>query len=386
MMNPRRFATGAAVCGTIVLAGCVIAWLAGFGSAGIENTGAVPIEDRRAASLAADVEFANAPQTIAMSNAAVVKVDVAKADVAMAVESVTGTASDTTAVSDEPESIIWAALPNSPQVLPPQSPPVQMATASTPDPVLNDAKEATSSIEVLDECLVADTCNASNPAPVTQDFRYLIYYVWSELPPAEKPADIVLRSLKDTPVGTPVEEIKRASDAFGLDFNFMKAVARIESGFDPKQHTGSYIGLFQLSKYEFNKFGSGRILDPRDNAVAAAYKVITEGILFEWVTHKKPTLSDLYLIHQQGWEGAAEHISQPDRIAWKSMCATSEGREKGEKWCKRAIWRNTLPAVKDAWKSVDKLTSGAFVGMWRERVAHFYSKYMATAAAERANQ
>jgi hypothetical protein len=234
--------------------------------------------------------------------------------------------------------------------------------------------------------LVPTTRNASDPTPGTQDFRYLIYYVWSELPPAEKPADIVLRSLKGTPVGTPVEEIKRASDAFGLDFNFMKAVARIESGFDPKQHTGSYIGLFQLSKYEFNKFGSGQILDSRDNAIAAAYKVITEGILFEWVTHKKPTLSDLYLIHQQGWEGAAEHISQPDRTAWKSMCATGEGREKGEKWCKRAIWRNTLPAVKDAWKSVDKLTSGAFVGMWRERVAHFYSKYMATADAERANQ
>src|SRR5882757_2454152 len=226
---------------------------------------------------------------------------------------------------------------------------------------------------------------ASNPAPATQDFRHLTYYVWSELPPAEKPAEIVLSSLKDSPVGTPVEEIKRASDAFGLDFNFMKAVARIESGFDPKQRTGSYIGLFQLSKYEFNKFGSGKILDPRDNAVAAAYKIITEGILFEWVTHKKPTLSDLYLIHQQGWEGAAEHISRPDRIAWKSMCATSEGMEKGEKWCKRAIWRNTVRAVKHAWKSVDKLTSGAFVGMWREGVAHFYSKYTATAAAERAN-
>jgi hypothetical protein len=228
--------------------------------------------------------------------------------------------------------------------------------------------------------------DASNPAPVTQDFRYLSYYVWSELPPTEKPADIVLSSLKDTPVGTPVEEIKRASDAFGLDFNFMKAVARIESGFDPKRRTGSYIGLFQLSEYEFNKFGSGQIRDPRDNAVAAAYKVITEGILFEWMTHKKPTLSDLYLIHQQGWEGAAEHISQPDRIAWKSMCATSEGVEKGEKWCKRAIWRNTLPAVKHAWKSVNKLTSGAFVGMWRERVAHLYSNYIATAAAEGANQ
>src|SRR5262249_18457088 len=112
--------------------------------------------------------------------------------------------------------------------------------------------------------------DASNPAPVTQDFRYLIYYVWSELPPAHKPADIVLSSLKDIPVGTPVEEIKRASEAFGLDFNFMKAIARIESGFNPKQRTGSYIGLFQLSKYEFNEFGSGQILDPRDNAVAAA--------------------------------------------------------------------------------------------------------------------
>jgi hypothetical protein len=230
--------------------------------------------------------------------------------------------------------------------------------------------------------------DASDPARGTQDFRYLIYYVWSELPPAEKPAETVLRSFKENPVGTPVEEIKRASDAFGLDFNFMKVVAKIESGFDPKQRTGSYVGLFQLSKYEFNKFGSGQILDSRDNAIAATYKVITEGILFEWVTQKKPTLSDLYLIHQQGWEGAAEHIGQPDRIAWESMCATSEGREKGEKWCKRAIWRNTLPAVKDAWKSVNKLTSGAFVGMWRERIAHFYSEYMAAAAAaaERANQ
>jgi hypothetical protein len=228
--------------------------------------------------------------------------------------------------------------------------------------------------------------DAPNPAPVTQDFRYLIYYVWSELPPPEKPADIVLNLLKDIPVGTPVEEIKRASDAFGLDFNFMKAVAKVESDFNPKQRTGSYIGLFQLSKDEFKQFGSGQILNPRDNAVAAAYKIITEGILFEWVTHKKPTLSDLYLIHQQGWEGAAEHINQPDRIAWKSMCATSEGMEKGEKWCKRAIWLNTLPAVKHAWKSVDKLTSEAFVGMWRERIAHLYSKYTITAVAEPANQ
>ena len=223
--------------------------------------------------------------------------------------------------------------------------------------------------------------DAARTGPTTQDFRYLIYYVSSELPPPEKPAQTVLRSLKDVPLGTPVEEIKRASDAFGLDFNFMKAVAKIESGFNPNQRTGSYIGLFQLSQYEFGKFGFGDIRNPRDNAVAAAYKVITEGILFGWITHRKPDLSDLYLIHQQGWEGAAEHISQPDRLAWKSMCATSEGKEKGERWCKRAIWGNTLPTLKREWKSVDKVTSDKFVGMWRARVAEFYTKYMAAAAA-----
>ncbi|MGY3237938.1 hypothetical protein ACVMAJ_004828 [Bradyrhizobium sp. USDA 4448] len=220
------------------------------------------------------------------------------------------------------------------------------------------------------------------PKPVsTQDFRYLIYYVWSELPPAEKPAEIVLRAFKDIPVGTPAEEIKRASDAFGLDVNFMMAVAKIESGFNPNQRTGSYIGLFQLSQYEFGKFGFGQIRSPRDNAVAAAYKIITEGIQFEWITHRKPDMSDLYLIHQQGWEGAAEHISRPARTAWKSMCATSEGKEKGERWCKRAIWGNALPAFKRTWKSVDNVTSEAFVGMWRSRVAEFYTKYVATAAA-----
>jgi transglycosylase-like protein with SLT domain len=208
-----------------------------------------------------------------------------------------------------------------------------------------------------------------------QDFSLLAYYVFSEIPPDEKPAESVLKTMKDLPVGTPVEEIRRASDAFGLDFNFMKTVAKIESGFNPKQRTGSYIGLFQLSNYEFKQNGSGNITDPRDNAIAGAYKFATEALLFEFETGRKPTFSDLYLIHQQGWQGAAQHVSQPKRIAWKSMCATDEGKEKGERWCKLAIWRNTLPAIKHVWKSVDRLTSGAFVGMWQQRVDELYSRY-----------
>jgi hypothetical protein len=80
-------------------------------------------------------------------------------------------------------------------------------------------------------------------------------------------------------------------------------------------------------------------------------------------------------MHQQGTRGAEEHVNHPDRIAWKSMCATDEGKQKGEEWCKRAIWENTLPEVRHIWKSVENLTSGVFVKMWQERVDRFYSRY-----------
>jgi hypothetical protein len=213
--------------------------------------------------------------------------------------------------------------------------------------------------------------------PDEGELPYLKYYVYSETPPPEKPAKIALAALNDVPLGTPIQEIERAAKAFGVDANFMKAVAKIESDFNPKERTGSYIGLFQLSKSEFSEYGSGDILNPRDNAMAATYKFVTEAALFEAVTHEKLTFANLYLIHQQGWEGAAEHVSHPQQIAWKSMCATHEGMAKGEGWCKRAIWGNTLPAVKREWKSVDRLTSGAFVAMWRDRVETLYARYTA---------
>src|SRR5258708_6872407 len=107
IMNPRRFTTVApAFCGSLVLAGVIVGWLAGFGSAGTENTGAVPIE-KGAASLAANARLADEPQAIAMANAAVANAAAADAAgaaaagaaVATAAEPVTGTATDPTARS-----------------------------------------------------------------------------------------------------------------------------------------------------------------------------------------------------------------------------------------------------------------------------------------------
>jgi len=247
--------------------------------------------------------------------------------------------------------------------------------ALEPDQLPNAQKEAR-----LEDATGTITIEHSERDVTKQNLSYLAYYAYSEVPPETKPADTVLDSLKGAPRGTPVDEIKRVSGVLGLDFTFMKAVAKVESGFDPKQRTGSYIGLFQLSKNEFAKYGAGDILDARDNAVAAALKFMTETILFETFTHRKPTLNDVYLIHQQGVDGAAEHVSHPRRLAWRSMCATDEGKEKGEKWCKRAIWGNTLPAVKRVWKNVNNVTSGAFVAMWQKRVSEFYARYSEAAA------
>jgi hypothetical protein len=214
-----------------------------------------------------------------------------------------------------------------------------------------------------------------SPKSETLDFSLLADYAYSEVPPPEAPADTVLRALKEIPEGTPREEVRRAARTFGLDVNFMEAVVKIESDFDPKQRTGSYIGLFQLSKYEFDRYGAGQITDARDNAIAGVYKFAVAAKLFELQTHLIATPDDLYLIHQQGTQGAAEHVAHPDRIAWESMCATDEGRIKGERWCKRAIWQNTLPEVKKAWGAVEKLTSAAFVEMWRNRLATLYRRY-----------
>ena len=68
----------------------------------------------------------------------------------------------------------------------------------------------------------------SEPNDTKQNLSYLAYYAYSELPPETKPADTVLDSLKDIPPGTPVDEIKRVADVLGLDFTFMKAIAKIE--------------------------------------------------------------------------------------------------------------------------------------------------------------
>ncbi|MBV9529507.1 MAG: transglycosylase, partial [Bradyrhizobium sp.] len=105
-MDPRRFAAVVAL--TAALAGCAVAWLAGFGPAGIENTSASSIE---------------APQSAAMGSAAV-----DGAATATPAEAVTATAAR--AASDEPESIAEPALTDPSPPPQPETKPEHVATAS----------------------------------------------------------------------------------------------------------------------------------------------------------------------------------------------------------------------------------------------------------------
>ena len=121
-MNRRRSATVTAVlCG---MGG--VAWFAGFGSAGIENT-AAPTLERLAPFHTADLKRMDASQLAALGDAGL-----GNAEVKSVAEPVRGMPTDMPAVSDEPKSIAESVLTNSSEMMPSETPPLQVATAGTP--------------------------------------------------------------------------------------------------------------------------------------------------------------------------------------------------------------------------------------------------------------
>jgi hypothetical protein len=175
--------------------------------------------------------------------------------------------------------------------------------------------------------------------------------------------------------GNPRDEIRQAASLYGLDLAMMMSIAKVESNFDPRARTGSYKGLFQLSDYEFKKYGDGSIWDARDNARAAAHMLLVQAEKFRWALGHYPDYAERYMVHQQGIQGAIEHYTHPERVAWQSMCATDEGVLKGEQWCRKCIWRNLLPQWKQTFGSVEKISSGDFVSLWTGRIDHLANRF-----------
>src|SRR6201991_3908649 len=149
-MSLLRFAKVAALCGTVVLA----AWFGGRLGVRpelVETTAALPVEQRSAASLAADAERAGAPLPAAICNASALN-----AEMTPAAEPETAVATDTTVAKDESKLIVEAALPDSSPLPEAESPLVQVASADPSDPMPIEVRKAVALIEIPDECL--DSC------------------------------------------------------------------------------------------------------------------------------------------------------------------------------------------------------------------------------------
>jgi hypothetical protein len=162
----------------------------------------------------------------------------------------------------------------------------------------------------------------------------------------------------------PRDEIREAASLYGLELAMMMSIAKVESDFNPRVRTGSYKGLFQLSDYEFKKYGDGSIWDARDNARAAAHMFLVQAEKFRWALGHYPDYAERYMVHQQGIQGAIEHYTHPERVAWQSMCATDEGLLKGEQWCRKCTFGN-----------VEKISSEDFVSLWTGRIDHLANRF-----------
>lgn len=170
-MDPWRLATKAQrrinfLAGS-ALASCVFAWLAGFGSAStqhigasIENAGAKSIVERHEPSLVASTEPTVTPQATVVANAAIGSVEVATAAVSPPEK-----ATDATASPDEPKPFVVASLPDSSQVVPPETPSADGKQASTPDPAPEKAADTTARPDEPKPFVVASLSDSSQVFP-----------------------------------------------------------------------------------------------------------------------------------------------------------------------------------------------------------------------------
>ena len=173
-MDPWRLATKAqrrinALAGT-ALASCVLAWLAGFGSAPIKHVGA-SIETTRAAA----IESTSAVSIVERSEPAVItsaaapteppqKIVLASADIGDVVvapvpDSVMAKVAEATAnLRYEPISLFEISLAYPSQVLSLEEPSTDVAMVSPTDAVSDNAQPAIRTLEINEECLVAEIC------------------------------------------------------------------------------------------------------------------------------------------------------------------------------------------------------------------------------------
>jgi Transglycosylase SLT domain len=100
---------------------------------------------------------------------------------------------------------------------------------------------------------------------------------------------------------------------YGLDPNYLKTQAMIESGGNPNAHNASGAdGLFQFVPSTAKQYGiAGKTRDWKASSDAAARLAVDNKQYLQKSLGREPTYGELYLAHQQGAGGAVKLLTNP---------------------------------------------------------------------------
>jgi hypothetical protein len=160
----------------------------------------------------------------------------------------------------------------------------------------------------------------------------------------------------------------------GISVSDRAVISMIESGGRANARTGRYKGKNMLSDEEFGKYGGGDIYNAADNDRAAGAALEAHKAAFRRRHDRNPTLTELYMMHQQGEGGAEAHMAHPERPAWLNMYSTAEGRKRGPEWARKAIWGNLPSDMKGRFGGAASITSQEFMDMWHEKIDRFSAR------------
>ncbi|WP_340250890.1 transglycosylase SLT domain-containing protein [Sulfitobacter pontiacus] len=111
--------------------------------------------------------------------------------------------------------------------------------------------------------------------------------------------------------------IDQAARQYNVDPVALKAVAFLESGFDPsaKNPRSSASGLFQQIDSNAKAYGVKNRMDPKQSALGAARFMADNKRTLSRVLGREPNVGELYLAHQQGPGGASKLLRNPNAKA-----------------------------------------------------------------------
>lgn len=135
----------------------------------------------------------------------------------------------------------------------------------------------------------------------------------------------------------------------------------IGKGFSSDSNTG-------INSRTLHRGDGGNIFDPQANAIAAVRSLQDKSKRFSREFGREPSATELYLMHQQGEGGLRAHSRSPDAPAWQNMHSTGEGRRKGPRWAKLAIWGNVPTDMRKLFGSVENITSRQFIAVWTAKM------------------